>query len=378
MSQVAYDQDTIRPTYTDCIESADEVLDYLMIESKALLPAARRLVKAAAQLGDSAHADLVRVDVCHRIRLAQDAIFAAAGDPTPGYADLLNQAALVCEDNAALPLMSVGSDFAIAARSALDVTAEHYGRLWDGFTPQRYFDEAAELLRTRLTRNEIDVSWFAGKRALDCGCGGGRYTVALQRLGFAEVVGCDWSDEALQVARVRAEQAGIENVSYRKTDVINLPFADSSFDFVFSNGVLHHTLSTEQGMSELRRVMKPQGRGWLYLYARPGGLDRLTHYLARLLLKRANHEVCRRYCQALGMAGHRIFFLLDLWLTPIAECYTPDQVAGLLEGAGCSTWRRLTRGGDDDLVEKLFQGERFAEVKYGVGENRYYFEGKEL
>ena len=374
MSQVCEQQYT-RSTYTDLIESSDEVLDYLMIDGTVLSTPARRLVGAAARLGSSAHADLLRVDICHRIRLAQDGIFAAGGDPTRRYADLLHDAARVCEDQAKL-VLSNDSSFPTAEVNVLDVTAEHYGKLWRGFAPERYFDEAAELLRSRFERNQIDISWFAGKRAVDIGCGGGRYTVALQRLGFAEVVGCDWSDEALAVANLRAEQAGINNVSYRKTDVTELPFADDSFDFVFSNGVLHHTLSTERGVNELLRVMKPEGRGWLYLYARPGGLDRLTHYLARLLLKHANHEVCRRYCQALGIAGNRIFFLLDLWLTPVAECYTPDQVSDFLATAGCANWRRLERGADDDLVEKIFQGEPFADTKYGVGENRYYFEGK--
>ena len=374
LSQVGYEP-IAKPTYSDRIESADEVFDYLLIDGEVLSAPARRLVEAAARLGDSAHADLIRVDVCHRLRLAQDTLFATVDDPTLGYGGLLNDAARIFENNTALPLTN-DSYLATSSCSSLEVTADHYGKLWNGFAPERYFDEAAELLRTRLTRNEIDISWFAGKRALDCGCGGGRYTVALQRLGFAEVVGCDWSDEALETARLRAEQAGIGNVSYRKADVINLPFDDDSFDFVFCNGVLHHTLSTEQGVRELLRVMKPQGRGWLYLYARPGGLDRLTHYLARLLLKHANHEVCRRYCHALGIAGHRVFFLLDLWLTPIAECYTPDQVSDFLEAAGCATWRRLTRGADNDLVEKIFHSEDFAGVKYGVGENRHYFEGK--
>jgi SAM-dependent methyltransferase len=178
------------------------------------------------------------------------------------------------------------------------------------------------------------------------------------------------------VADQRVQQAGVEGVSYRRVDVLSLPFTDNEFDFVFSNGVFHHTLNTEQCLREMVRVMKPRGHGWLYLYARPGGLDRLTHYIARLLLRNASRECCRRYCRSLGLAGNRVFFLLDLWLTPIAECYTPAEVEGMLERAGCSVWNRLGRGTDDDLAEHIYRLEPYASIKYGVGENRYFFSGK--
>jgi SAM-dependent methyltransferase len=227
-----------------------------------------------------------------------------------------------------------------------------------------------------MARNDIELSWCADKRALDCGCGGGRYTVALKNLGFAEVVGVDWSENALETARSRAVEASIEGVTYQKADVLALPFEDESFDFVFSNGVLHHTVDTSKGVGELARVMKRNGRGWLYLYARPGGLDRVTHYLARLLLRNSNHDLCRRYCRALGLAGNRTFFLLDLWLTPVAECYTPAEAEAFLKEAGCRRWRRLSRGSDQDMIEQIWCGVPYAGLKYGVGENRYYFEGK--
>ena len=368
-------------TYTDHIETVDEVVIYLMLPGEVrevLLPSARRLHAVASVLGKSAHTDLLRMDVCHRLRLGQDAIFASEGDPMTNYAAMLGTAATYLEASAKLPILQGQSGFTCDSASVLDVTADHYGRLWGTFSPEHYFDEAVQLLRTRLNRNGVDLAWFRGKQALDCGCGGGRYTVALKKLGFTEVVGCDWSEEALETARLRAREAGVEGVHYKRANVLELPFDDNDFDFVFSNGVLHHTENAAHGLRELLRVMKPHGRGWLYLYGRPGGLDRLTHYLARLLLKHANHKVCRRYCRALGLAGNRTFFLLDLWLTPIAECYTPDEVEIMLQQAGCRRWRRLTRGEDRDLVEQIYQDVPFASLKFGVGENRYFFEGKQV
>jgi ubiquinone/menaquinone biosynthesis C-methylase UbiE len=297
-------------------------------------------------------------------------VFSAGSDPVPAYATVITNAAVQLEAASTLPLAdsTVPPD---DSETAQDATANHYGALWGGFSPEHYFDEATALLRARFERNGFDLAPLAGKRVLDGGCGGGRYSVALKNLGAGEVVGVDWSKQGIAVANERVKQANIAGVTYRQADVLELPFKDGEFDFVFSNGVLHHTYNTQRGIDELRRVLKPGGGGWLYLYHRPGGLDRLTHYLARLLLKRSNKEVCRRYCHALGLPANRIFFLLDLWLTPIAECYTPAEMDAMMKAGGFKSWRRCERGADQDLAERIYQREPYAEAKYGVGENRY-------
>lgn len=356
-------------TVTDRFETADEVCDYLVIGPE-VRDAFARLHEASKRLGDSPHADLLRMDACHRIRLAQDNIFASAADPVPLYARVLDAAAKALDAGNALPLAQ-SEVSRHEGDTQQDVTATHYGHLWGGFSPDHYFGEATELLRARFERNGFDLSRAPRERVLDAGCGGGRYSVALKKLGFAEVVGVDWSPQGIAVANARVDEANIAGVSYRQAAVLNLPFEAGEFDVVFSNGVLHHTYDTQRGVDELHRVMKPGGRGWLYLYHRPGGLDRLTHYVARLLLKHARHEVCRRYCHALGLAANRIFFLLDLWLTPIAEAYTPAEMEEMMGKAGFKEWRRCARGSDQDLAEKIYQQEPYAEVKYGVGENRY-------
>lgn len=366
-------------TDSDRIETVEEVLQYLMLPQDAvevLFPAARRLQRAAIAMGSSVHADLLKMDICHRIRLGQELIFQESKDPVREYSGMLDHAAAKLEHDSYLPVLDAKTNQDKETSSILDVTADHYGHLWGGFSREHYFDEALNLLRTRMERNEIDPAWFRGKRALDCGCGGGRYTVALRRLGFEEVVGVDWSEEALGTATRFAEEAGIQGVIYKRADVLRLPFEDDAFDFVFSNGVLHHTEDTQRGVGELVRVMKTGGRGWIYLYARPGGLDRLTHYLARLIMKHASREVCRRYCDVLFLGGSRSFFLLDLWLTPVAECYTPAETEELLRRAGCSRYRRLARGTDTDLIEQIYRNVSYASCKFGVGENRYYLEGK--
>ena len=360
-------------TVTNAIETSDAVCEYLGVADDGIRVALRGLQAAAAGLPQTPHGDLQRIDACHRLRLAQDAVFATSS-PAAEYAKIVSALTRYLSSVGGLPTVSSEVHHDAEGTSDLDTTATHYGHLWGGFTPEHYFDEATALLRARLERNGFDFANVGRMRVLDAGCGGGRYSVALRRLGFGEVVGADWSKNGIAVANARIQQAKIDGVSYRTANMLELPFAESEFDMVFSNGVLHHTTDPERGIAETARVVKPGGRVWLYLYHRPGGLDRLTHYVARLLLKTANHEVCRRYCAALGLAANRIFFLLDLWLTPIAESYSPVEMDAMLKRACFRQWRRCTRGADDDLVEKIHEGEANAEIKYGVGENRYLVE----
>ena len=52
----------------------------------------------------------------------------------------------------------------------------------------------------------------------------------------------------------------LEDLRYIKDEVAPLPFIDNEFDFVFSNGVLHHTNKMQFGINELLRVLKSGGR----------------------------------------------------------------------------------------------------------------------
>ncbi len=99
------------------------------------------------------------------------------------------------------------------------------------------------------------VEWLdarAGERILDLGCGDGQLTARLVATG-ALVTGVDASPEMVAAARGRgidAHEAAAER----------LPYADRSFEAVFSNAVLHWVRGQDAMMDEVRRVLKPGGR----------------------------------------------------------------------------------------------------------------------
>ena len=60
-------------------------------------------------------------------------------------------------------------------------------------------------------------------------------------------------------------------------------------------------------------------------------------------------------------------------MVPINLRLTCSEIEQQLAAAGAINTRRLTRGANFDRVERIYQKDPFAELKYGVGENRYTF-----
>jgi arsenite methyltransferase len=101
-----------------------------------------------------------------------------------------------------------------------------------------------------------------GERVLDIGSGAGTDSlVAAQMVGPAgRVVGIDMTPEMLAKARRAAGELGAENVEFLEAEAERLPFDDSSFDVVISNGVIDLIPDKDAVFAEIFRVLQPGGR----------------------------------------------------------------------------------------------------------------------
>src|SRR5215831_7393756 len=107
---------------------------------------------------------------------------------------------------------------------------------------------------------------FAGQRLLEVGCGMGTDLLQFAR-GGAHVTGVDLTPRSIEISRKHFEVYG-ERGDFGITDGESLPFADESFDVVYSNGVLHHTPDTERAVREIHRVLRSGGLARVMLYHR--------------------------------------------------------------------------------------------------------------
>jgi len=98
---------------------------------------------------------------------------------------------------------------------------------------------------------------FEGLSILDVGCGGGLLCEPLARLG-ATVTGIDAAERNIAVARIHAEQSGLD-INYRATTSEALAAAGERFDMVLNMEVVEHVDNVPLYMKSCADLVKPGG-----------------------------------------------------------------------------------------------------------------------
>lgn len=130
-----------------------------------------------------------------------------------------------------------------------------------------------------------------GDQVLDLGCGTGTLTLMLQlSQPDAVITGLDGDARILEIAQKKAEQAGVNGISWEEGFAFELPYPDSTFDLVVSSLMTHHlTLENKRRtFREVHRVLKPGGRFFIADFGVPR--DRLMRMVAMVTMKLEHAE----------------------------------------------------------------------------------------
>ncbi|MGH9942315.1 MAG: class I SAM-dependent methyltransferase [Pyrinomonadaceae bacterium] len=113
-----------------------------------------------------------------------------------------------------------------------------------------------------------------GMRVLEVGCGRGVGTeIILNQFGAREVHGFDLDPEMVEQARRRLSGYSSSSLKLSVGDATSIMAEDESFDAVFDFGIIHHVPEWQKAVSEIRRVLRPQGR-FFFMEVTSQALDR--------------------------------------------------------------------------------------------------------
>jgi SAM-dependent methyltransferase len=248
-------------------------------------------------------------------------------------------------------------------------TAHGFDVGWTTTTQGEHFEDSRNIARERLEQILGLVggpAWIAGKEILDSGCGPGRYVDLLRRLGPRRIVALEQGPALVEALRERFE--GDETVEVVHGTCERLTFPDASFDFVLSNGVLHHTRSDLRTMLvDHARVLRPGGAMFVMLVGTRGLELKVWAFLRAFLYDVPIETMLERFGKI--MSPLRLQGIVDHMYGEYQETERAD-----FEAWCASLFGRIERvAGIDglDVTPEVYRDDPYFEARFGSGQLRY-------
>jgi SAM-dependent methyltransferase len=141
------------------------------------------------------------------------------------------------------------------------------------------------------------------QRILEVGPGSGFNTRFMAENCPGTVFAADVSDAAFTTYQ---NTKHLSNCHVVQADVMDLPFADGTFDFAIADGVLHHTPNTRKAVEALYRKVKPGGQFFFYVYKQMGAARRFCDDFIRANFTKLSTEDCYAACEGLTELGREL------------------------------------------------------------------------
>jgi len=138
-------------------------------------------------------------------------------------------------------------------------------------------------------------------KVLDVGCGTGKFVHKLWNVTKGiEIHGVDLSNEMIE--RARSKQGG-ESINFVVGDVENLPYESKTFDIVTCSNSFHHYPNQKKALSEMRRVLKDEGKLLIIDGSRDNLLGRLVFGIVQIVEGNVYHVFEKEMEEMLSSMG---------------------------------------------------------------------------
>ena len=137
------------------------------------------------------------------------------------------------------------------------IVAEFYNEYpFPGFDINKYITRDDLYKNANIYSRMLDdqIPWET--TILDAGCGTGQLACLLS-VKNRQVLGLDFSEKSLAKGKELKEKLKLDNVTFRQENLLELEAGDQRFDYIFCNGVLHHTNNPYLGFQNIVKFAKP-------------------------------------------------------------------------------------------------------------------------
>jgi len=177
--------------------------------------------------------------------------------------------------------------------------------------------------------------YIQGKCCLDAGCGNGRYTYAMLKLGAKKVVSYDISKEAIKKCKSINPNAVVKDIMELEPNHI--------YDFVLSWGVLHHTPNPREAFRRVAsQVKKETGILHVMIYNKN---TQIRYAEGRRIWKKLSEEERIQYCKRkVEQYGGNIHGWYDAFNPTYNFSYSAEDIKKWFEEDGFYKIKLITKG----------------------------------
>lgn len=165
------------------------------------------------------------------------------------------------------------------------------------------------------------------KKVLEVGCGTGQLSIYFSLGTNNEVVGFDPTIQSLNLAKNFVKKNEINNIEFVNADVFDDVLVDDYFDFIWCNGVLHHTKDPYKAFEIISKSLKSNGYILLGLYNKIG---RIRTIIRKYLSKVFGNKFLETFDPTLKNLkisdAERKSWIKDQYHHPIESLHTLDEV----------------------------------------------------
>jgi len=206
------------------------------------------------------------------------------------------------------------------------------------------------------------------KNVLEVGCGTGQLSMYFAIGTNNNVLGLDPTIESLLIAQNFAKKNNINNIEFINSDIFDDVLKEEVFDFIWCNGVLHHTKNPYAAFEILIKSLKKNGYVLIGLYNKIGR----TRTLFRKYLYKIFGEVILNLLDPTlrnlkENSDERRAWIKDQYTHPIETLHSFDEVlqwfdANNIQFISSIPSCNLDEDEDDDLFNKKSRGNFFSRI----------------
>ena len=165
------------------------------------------------------------------------------------------------------------------------------------------------------------------KNVLEVGCGTGQLSNYFAIGTNNNIIGLDPTKASLNLAKNFSRKNEINNIKFVNADVFDDVLKDNFFDFIWTNGVLHHTKDPYGAFKILIKSLKKEGYVLVGLYNKFG---RLRTIFRRYIFKIFGRKIIERIDPTLRNLkfdeNEKVAWIRDQYVHPLESLHTIDEV----------------------------------------------------